>query len=71
MIIFKRICDHCGKQMKTDDGEYPAGRFVRLTTGVGAPVFEQGDVDLCPECREDLCNYVKYFISERKSRDEH
>ena len=53
MEIYKRVCDHCGKELDTMTEYYD--------TDIELPTRVFCNVDLCKKCCEDLYNIVSEF----------
>lgn len=58
MEIYKRVCDHCGKELGTMTDYYD--------TEIELPTKVFYNVDLCKKCCEDLYKIVSEFVNVQK-----
>jgi len=52
------ICDHCGEDITTEN----PSSFLRVTRGAGK--INLFDLDLCPNCYNELLEKCERFIDE-------
>lgn len=58
MEIYKRVCDHCGKELDTMTEYYD--------TDIELPTRVFYNVDLCKKCCDDLYNIVSQFVNAQR-----
>lgn len=65
----KTFCDHCGKEIKSNNLHFIAGPNLRVVFANDYSQFAslvRGDFDLCEDCKDLLANQLRDFLNSNR-----